>query len=67
MLKMMDLKNIESQRKDLLFRGAMGTTGSKFNTPPFGVYAIRQLSTINYPIILVLRTPNTEHPQGWLT
>jgi hypothetical protein len=31
MFKMMDLKNIETQRKDLLFRGAMGTTGSKSN------------------------------------
>lgn len=26
---MMDLKNIETQRKDLLFRGAMGTTGTQ--------------------------------------
>jgi hypothetical protein len=32
---MMDLKNIKTQRKDLLFRGAMGTTGSKSNTSPF--------------------------------
>jgi hypothetical protein len=30
----MDLKNIETQRKDLLFRGAMGTTGSKSNISP---------------------------------
>ena len=28
-LKMRDLKNIKIQREDLLFRGAMGTTGSK--------------------------------------
>ena len=28
---MMDLRNIETQRKDLLFRGAMGTTGCMFN------------------------------------
>jgi len=33
--KIMDLKNIETQRKDLLFRGAMGTTGSTSNISPF--------------------------------
>jgi hypothetical protein len=28
-LKVADLKNITTQRQDLLFRGAMGTTGSE--------------------------------------
>jgi hypothetical protein len=43
---MMDLKNIKTQRKDLLFRGAMGTTGSKSNTSLSGASVASSLQAI---------------------
>lgn len=34
---MMDLENIQTQRDRLEFRGAMGTTGSKYSRPPYDI------------------------------
>jgi hypothetical protein len=52
---MMDLKNIKTQRKDLLFRGAMGTTGSKSNTSP--LWSICCVLALGNPLLLQPRPP----------